>query len=152
MSGFRQLQPALTELPPETLGSRRLASPPVNEERRGRRSPWLESYPVRVISDEKGTPNKTGLLTLRGVFSRDTESWSGDFGGVGGEPAGCDRTPETGSANRESPWRTRSVEKRRKHLGKTKNAERGDSRRFLLTVGSCFSVEKQKAPRKELSS
>jgi hypothetical protein len=38
--------------------------------------------------------------------------------------------------------------KRAKTLGKTKNAERGDSRRFLLTVGSCFSVEKQKAPRK----
>jgi len=65
----------------------------------------------------KGTPEKTRLLTLRGEFSRDTESWSGDFGGVGGEPWGCDRTPKIGSANRESPWGrgTRSVGNRRNH-------------------------------------
>jgi hypothetical protein len=62
------------------------------------------------------------------VFRRDTESWSGDFGGVGGEPAGCDRPPEPGSANRESLRGTRSVGEG-ENTGKNKNAERGDSRR-----------------------
>ena len=84
------------------------------------------------------------MLTLRGVLIRDPER---RFCGWRSRPCGlrsdarnwfCEQSVLTGDS---------IFQKHAQRLGKTKNAKRRDSRRFVLTIGFCFSVEKQKAPR-----
>ena len=102
--------------------------------------PW-EPGNHAVVSAENAPERERVVNSERGVQQRHREL-ERRFWGCRWRTGGLRSAPETWFCEQRVAVGDSICWKHAKTLGKTKNAERGDSRRFVLTVGSCFSVEK----------